>query len=62
VLEGENASGHETVYYSKHAIEYMKRWREEGPLFNKAEGNKLNGELMEEINALFVEAKQRSRR
>jgi pimeloyl-ACP methyl ester carboxylesterase len=60
VLEGENASNHETVYYSKAAIEYMKRWKAEGNYFSKDRGNELNGELMTEINALFMGAKQGS--
>jgi alpha-beta hydrolase superfamily lysophospholipase len=54
-LEGENASGHATVYCSKAAIEYMTRWKGEVN-FDKARANELNGALMERINAFFAAA------
>jgi dipeptidyl aminopeptidase/acylaminoacyl peptidase len=59
-FKGEDISGHETVYYSKEAIEYMAQWQEDGGFFDKIKANALNNELMEKINVFFTEAKQNS--
>jgi len=71
-FDGENALGHERVYGSKKAIEYLKNWDAykaghenatkdqlaEEYNFDKTIANELNMELMERINVLFNNAKE----